>query len=187
MDFGGIVLAGGKSRRMGEDKSMLLFKGEPLIEYSIKTLKPVCHKIILSTDNYALSNLGYTIIQDEIKSVGPIGGILAGLKASSFYWNCVVSCDTPNIPSSLFSYMQGCIEHDKYAIIPIHDNGNIEPLVGLYSKKLIRVIERKVNEHKFKMIDLLLSVNTEFVAVNKNLPFFSSDMFYNCNRPADLK
>lgn len=187
MNFGGIVLAGGKSSRMGKDKPLLPFKGKPLIEYSIRCLKPVCNEIIISTNNNRLSHIGYKTIADDIKLIGPIGGLLSGLKASCFHWNCVISCDTPNIPSSLFTHLQGFISHDISAIIPTHGNGRFEPLVGLYSKNMIADIERMVNEHKLKMIDLLQTVNTEFVAVNSALPFYHSDIFYNCNRPSDLK
>ncbi|MCX6240076.1 MAG: molybdenum cofactor guanylyltransferase, partial [Bacteroidia bacterium] len=71
----GIVLAGGLSRRMGTDKSMMMLNGKSLIEYSINALKPLCHNVVISSNNFNYDFTGCEVWPDELPDQAPIVGI----------------------------------------------------------------------------------------------------------------
>jgi molybdenum cofactor guanylyltransferase len=80
MQITGIILAGGQSSRMGTDKAMLQIDGKTLMERAIEICKPICHEILISSNNPKHENFGFTVIPDEIKNCGPMGGIYSCLK-----------------------------------------------------------------------------------------------------------
>ena len=74
MKLTGIVLAGGKSSRIGRDKALLDWGGMRLIEKSISIIEPLCDNIMISTNNPALAYLGYPLACDEHHGIGPMRG-----------------------------------------------------------------------------------------------------------------
>ncbi|HPG34509.1 MAG TPA: molybdenum cofactor guanylyltransferase, partial [Lentimicrobium sp.] len=70
----GIVLAGGKSTRMGTDKGLMIFQGKPLVMYSIDLLSMFCGRILISSNNPEYAKFGYEIIADELPGAGPMAG-----------------------------------------------------------------------------------------------------------------
>ena len=98
----GIILSGGASRRMGQDKGLTLYRNKELIQYSIELLTPLCSQIIISSNdptNY--SKFGKQIVPDIIKGVGPIGGIFSSLKFTSTSGNLILSCDMPELSTEV--------------------------------------------------------------------------------------
>ena len=75
----GIVLAGGKSQRMGADKTKLIFRERQMILYSINALSKFCKKLYISTNEKG-GEYPYPLLPDYIKDIGPIGGIYSGLR-----------------------------------------------------------------------------------------------------------
>ena len=78
-----IILAGGESRRMGEDKGLKIFKNQALVSYAIQLAKKICKNIYISTNNPDYKQFGYQILNDIIPVKGPMGGIYSGLSRSS--------------------------------------------------------------------------------------------------------
>ena len=71
----GIVLAGGKSSRMGQEKGLAEFDGKPMIAYALEALAPLCTEILISSNSNAYNHLGYRVVPDIIANSGPMGGI----------------------------------------------------------------------------------------------------------------
>ncbi len=82
MQATGIILAGGKSSRMGEDKGLVLLNGKPMIQYVIEALKGVVSDIIIISNNASYNKFGIPVYPDIIKDKGPVGGIFTGLHHS---------------------------------------------------------------------------------------------------------
>ena len=110
-DITGIILAGGKSSRMGTDKGFLVLKGKSFIQHSIDVLKPLVSEIIIVSDNPEYDAFNFKRIEDIIKDAGPIAGICSGLKASSSQYNLVLSCDIPLIKAEILQKLINAINN----------------------------------------------------------------------------
>lgn len=180
MSITGLVLAGGKSSRMGTDKSKVLYKNKPLLEYAIITLKPVVSNIIISSNSIQPNEYSeYIFVKDIYTNSGPLAGIHAGIQNIQSEYVAVISCDTPLVPSEVFSLLIDNIQ-DYDAAVARHSSCNVEPLVAVYRTNILTQIENMLTAGNFKMCDFIQSINTTYV------DFENSDMFFNCNYPKDL-
>ena len=127
----GIILAGGKSSRMGTDKGFLLLNDKPFVQYSIDALEHLVSEIIIVSDNPNYDAFGLKRINDITKNTGPVAGIYSGLEASSTEYNLILSCDIPLITSDLLKKLIGSIDATS-EVIQIESNGKTMPLIALY-------------------------------------------------------
>ncbi|WP_308992280.1 molybdenum cofactor guanylyltransferase [Mariniflexile litorale] len=174
-DITGIILSGGKSSRMGNDKGFLLYDGKPFVQYSIDALKPLVSRIMIVSNNEDYDVFGLERIEDVIENAGPLAGIYSGLKQSSTTYNLVLSCDIPLISTEILKKLIDAVEGD-YEVIQIKSQGKNMPLIALYKKscedvflKLLKDGERRlqfaVNQCKVKNVIL----NNEEVFFTKNI------------------
>lgn len=182
----GIILAGGKSSRMGRDKGWIELNNKPLINYAIEALKPYCDQILISSNSKEYKSLGYHVYEDKIKNCGPLGGIYSSLLHSSTQRNMVLSCDMPLVSTELIKYvLDKCIE-GKLSL-PIHGANFMEPLCAVYPLEAIQHLEKFIKEGKLKLIDLVNSIPTEQIMIDPSNYFYHPDLFLNINRPGDLE
>jgi molybdenum cofactor guanylyltransferase len=180
----GIVLAGGKSSRMGKDKCLVQFNKKKLIDYTIEIFKPITSEILISSGRVGHSQLGYKTIKDEFLDCGAIGGIHSTLKNTETEINILAPCDMPFISTELFEFLLQKINNYD-AVIPVF-NGKVEPLTGVYSRNILPIVENQIRNKKYKILSLLESINTNFIEINPTLPFYSEKMFTNINYLKDL-
>jgi len=183
-----IILAGGKSSRMGPDKnkSMLRLNGKYLIDIVISKLKCVVgdNIIIVGPPERYLSYK--QVVPDFFSQKGPLVGIYSGLKASSSQYNLVVGCDMPFLEVKLLQYMTENINSNDI-VIPRYGDGYIEPLYAVYSKKCLETIERNLAEHIFSVRAIFPHLKVKFVEdeeIKKYDPEFYS--FFNINYKKDI-
>lgn len=181
----GVVLSGGKSTRMGTDKAMVLYKGKPLLKNAIDIIEPVCDEILVSSSNKEHHKMGYTMVADKYKDIGPIGGIYSALSCSEYQKCIITSCDMPLLPLPLFIHL---LEQNGggQVIIPRWGDGKVEPLAGIYTSSILPIIEKQIDNKDYKLMNLLKAVNASYVDINDTLPFYSDTMFLNCNKLDDL-
>ena len=131
-----IIQAGGESRRMGGDKALKQFLGEPLIQRLVKRLKPLGQDIAIVTRSpadYAFLNLPtYT---DVHPGVGALGGLLTAMCVAETQFVAVVACDMPFVNPELLLY-QWCLIQERGidAVIPLHDD-ELQPFHAIYRVK----------------------------------------------------
>ncbi|MCK5729950.1 MAG: molybdenum cofactor guanylyltransferase [Draconibacterium sp.] len=183
MQITGIILAGGKSKRMGADKALLKTNGKTLLEQSIELIQPFCNTILISSNNSKHKIFGHKIIHDEISNCGPIGGIYSCLKKSETDWNFVLSVDSVFVESEFIKFLITEIDSIS-AIVPIHSEGK-EPLIALYHKNSLMEFEKMLKLGDFKMYNLINSVNTKWIDSKKWIEKYPQ-LFHNLNRPEDL-
>ncbi|WP_406683487.1 molybdenum cofactor guanylyltransferase [Seonamhaeicola sp. MEBiC1930] len=177
-DITGIILAGGKSSRMGSDKGFIKLKHKSFVEYSIKALKSLVNDILIVSDNADYDFFGYKRIEDKIKGAGPVAGIYSGLNASETENNLILSCDIPLIKTSILKKLIDNTDDDS-EIIQIESNGKTMPLIALYKKQCAprflealhndeRRLRRVINTMKTKNVvltaeeqDTTMNVNTK--------------------------
>lgn len=131
----GIVLAGGRSSRFGQDKSSALFRGVPLLQIVASTLAEVCSELIVVR---ALGSAGagielpvqLQVVGDRREGLGPLEGMRAGLEAASTAMAAVVATDLPLLRASLIHYLAAEMGAHE-AVVPFV-GGRLQPLVAVY-------------------------------------------------------
>src|SRR5271165_5436727 len=101
MRVAGFVLAGGESRRMGRDKALLPYLGEPLAGILARTVSQVADSVHIIGDPSLYACLGYPVTPDAVAPCGPAGGIYTALLQNLAHWNIVVACDMPRVDTAL--------------------------------------------------------------------------------------
>ena len=180
----GIILSGGKSSRMGKDKGFVELNNKPLISYSIKVLSPICNQIIIGANSDNYKHFGYPVIGDEIKDIGPIGGIYSCLRSSKTNNNFILSCDMPLISAELIKYILSQREGFD-VVIPVFKNFR-EPLCAYYHKSIITGLFNAIETNRYKIQDIIKSFRTKFLPITKDLPFYQENLFDNMNSQPDL-
>lgn len=179
----GIVLAGGKSSRMGKDKGILELDGKRIVKHVLDALDTVVDEIIIIANNDHYNNLGYPVYEDIIKDCGPMGGIHTGLSFSNTMKNIVLSCDIPFITSKMISYIIS--ESGDYEItVPKHEN-KLEPLCAVYSKKCADKLKELLEKKEWKMQEALQYFNTQQLRLSGAKEIEKN--FININTPQDFK
>lgn len=183
-----VILAGGKSSRMGFDKQFLKINEKRLIDIMISKLKKEFEDIIIVTnkpEQYVGSS--YKIVCDEIRGKGPMGGIHIGLKESSSKYTYFVACDMPNINIGYIKYMKEMIKDtDVDACITKKEN-RAEHLNAFYSRDVISDIENLFLEDRRAIVNLTNKVNTLYIEEKDARKYSPNwDMFLNINTKEEL-
>ncbi|MEA2021403.1 MAG: molybdenum cofactor guanylyltransferase [Candidatus Caldatribacteriota bacterium] len=186
-DLTAIVLAGGKSSRIGvnKNKAMLKLNGKYLLDIIISKLKYITEDIIIvgPPEKYPSYK---KVTSDLFPQKNPLIGIYSGLKASSSCYNLVVGCDMPFLKVELLRYMIDKIDSNN-VVIPRYGDKYIEPLCAIYSKDCLRVIKKNIESKIFPVRKILPYIRVKFIEeeeIKKIDP--QLDSFFNVNFIKDL-
>ncbi len=184
-DITGIILAGGKSSRMLQEKGQVPLLGKPLIEYVIDNLGPYCSNILISANNHAYNHLGYTIVPDQYQDVGPMGGVFSCLEKSNTELNVVVACDMPFFAHKA---IQCLLESRRsgLAVIPWHEEDKFEPMSALYLKSFSTILKRYLDDGMFKLPLVFKNENITKLQIKRFPGCFGEQTFLNVNSKAEL-
>lgn len=183
-----IILAGGKSSRMGFDKQLLKINERRLMDSMIQKLSRVFEEIIIVTNRPELYiGLSHVITKDILEDMGALGGIHAGLNYSSSKYAFVIACDMPNINMNYVSYMKNRLDMDNSLCCITQLGEWIEPFCGFYSVELIEHIEKYLQTRKRSINGLLKDLNVTYIEEKEARKFSPNwDMFLNLNTKEDL-
>jgi molybdenum cofactor guanylyltransferase len=189
-DFGtAVILCGGKSTRMGFDKSLLKINDQYLIDIIGAELEQVFDNIILATNSMGkIRGMKYSGVTDLLTGVGPLGGIYSALKASDSKYVFVTACDMPVINIGYVKHMMETIKR-LGGDGAISCNGSyFEPLHAFYSVDMLEVIEGEMKNKNFKIFNVLSKCRIHYIEDSIVQEFRSkADMFANINYYSDLK
>ncbi len=160
----GVVLAGGESSRMGEDKSLMFFKEQQLIDYSLSALEPFCKEILISSSKDVHKLFNYKIISDEFNNIGPIAGLYSALKNSKTNYIIVLPCDSPMVKKEFVKYLISEISGNKDALIPTLNHFS-EPLFAIYHKRILPIVEKQIEKQDYKLQNLLEKISIKTIEV----------------------
>ena len=182
-----IILAGGKSLRLGRDKAVVEIRGKSLVERVIDRLSPLGTEIIVVTSSTdQLPDLGVKMVVDSYPGKGALVGIYSGLKEAASFHSLVVACDMPLLNINLLRYMVEL--SPAFDVVIPRVKGYLEPLHAVYSKNCLPPIEGMLHEGRLKIADLLPTVRVRYVEdaeVERFDPLRLS--FFNINSEADLE
>lgn len=178
-----IILAGGKSTRMKEDKGLVFFNGKMLVQHVIESLNTITGNIIIITANPVYKQFGYPCIEDEMKERGPLGGIFTGLIHSSAIKNLVVGCDMPFLSRDIFNgLISNCDGVD--ALLAEHKD-KVEPLCAIYDRSCIPHFRQRLEQNQLKITDALEGLKTRVISFD-NEDWFVGNEFANINSIEEL-
>lgn len=158
------ILCGGKSSRMQSEKGLVLFQGKPFIEHIIEAALPISSEIKLVTNTADYDYLPYQKIKDIELDKGPIGGIYSALVHSNSAINLILSCDIPLITEELLAELIAKHRMD-FEVSVFSEANKIHPLIGIYSKKIVPILKKAIEENDLKMMRLLEKVNHQKIEV----------------------
>ena len=146
----GIILAGGKSSRMGQDKGFLKLKGKTFMSYIIRALEPVVSDIIIVSNNSDYDAFKLKRVEDVMEDSGPLAGLYSGLLNSETENNIVLSCDVPLINTAVLNKL---IEGfgDETEAIQIESMGKTMPLVAIYKKRCMHQFLKLLQNDKRRL------------------------------------
>ena len=181
------MLAGGKSRRLGTDKSLLQIDGEWLLESILRQLATLSQDVlIVAADGEKLPRLGVRVVPDVFPGRGPLGGIHAGLQAMLHPRGLVVACDMPLLNLALLRYM--ILVSDGYDVVIPRIGQYIEPLHAIYHKACVPHIVDALDHGQHRPAGFLDQVRVRYVDREEIETFDPQHLsFLNINGPDDLE
>jgi molybdopterin-guanine dinucleotide biosynthesis protein A len=177
----GVVLAGGRGRRMGGlDKGLMLFHGRPLVAYSIDALKAVADHVLVSANRHvdAYAELGYPVIADaDDQFDGPLAGLLSAMQNAKTSYVLSVPCDCPLIRGELLGRLYTTLRAQKAEVCVAHDGERVHPVIMIVQRSLApsladylaageRKVETWLRRHRLVLADfrdhpeVFVNVNT---------------------------
>ncbi len=181
----GVVLAGGRSRRMGTDKALLELDGISLVERAARKLGSVCTRVVIADGERG------TVARAPSVSDGPGSGPAAGILGASLAFPdsalLVLACDLPRVPLALLGALASRTTSDL--VLP-RWNGRLEPLCALYRPRAIEGLQAQVAHGAFALHRLASRADLQVGFLELEPLEIHGDpavMFTNLNRPGDLE
>ncbi len=167
-----VVLSGGKSSRMGQDKALLAFQNSCFLQHTIDLLENFTKSIYISS-NTPYRGVQYPIIQDEHVDVGPLTGIYSVLKKINTQKLLVIAVDTPLLDTEVINHLLSGVEpEDQITVIKTVDG--YQMLVAVYDRSILPIIEKQIIGADYKLSNLLKLVQVKEVYLEKKQEAFSN-------------
>jgi molybdenum cofactor guanylyltransferase len=183
----GFVLAGGKSSRMGSDKSFLPWNGSTLLQQTKAVLDQVCEKVFILGPPQLYASFG-ECYEDIYADCGPLGGIHAALLHSSTAYSLIIAVDTPFISPEFLHYMVDRALSSSALVTAPRIGGAMQPTCTVFSRKFLPIAEEALKSGKYKLEPLFPPQQT-LVLTEADLGQFArvGEMFENLNTPQDFE
>jgi len=182
----GIILAGGKNLRMGQNKAFLEVQGERIIDRTRKIFGELFAEVLLVTNSPGdYLDLNLRIVTDLYREKGSLGGVFTGLFHASFSHAFVAACDMPFLNRDLISHLVS-LSPGYDIVIPRTEDG-LQPLHAVYSRRCLPFMEDLLRRGNLKILDFFHRVKKREVPTEEILPFDPHlASFLNLNTPEDL-
>jgi len=183
----GIILAGGKSRRIGRNKALLKIGEKQVIKLIVEKLKVVFDNVlIVGNASFDYQFLGVRVVEDIISKKGPLGGIYTGLLTSQSKYNFICGCDMPFLSLDLLKFMISEI-NDNDIVVPVV-KGFLEPLHSIYSKRCLPAVRFHLESEDLKVKNFFPEVKCRYLPETKIKKYDPELLsFFNLNTPQLLE
>jgi molybdopterin-guanine dinucleotide biosynthesis protein A len=186
----GVVLAGGKSQRFGEDKSQVKLGDKILIDYILSEIIDEFNEVLVVSNNSInfRKSKKISLIQDFKKDLGPLGGVLTAMKwvkdnNKDYQWISTFPVDTPFFKNQILKDFLKNINQDEDKLFFIKSNNTRHNIFGIWSIDLIDKLEKDLTRGERKVEFWANSVGVK----NIEMEFDNKDPFFNINTKEDLK
>ena len=185
-----VVLAGGKSKRFGEDKSQAKLRGKLLIDYILSQVIEEFNEVLIVTNNPIkhISSEKIIKINDLKKNLGPLGGIFSAMKwvkdnNKSYKWIASFPVDTPLFKISIYRNFLKKVNEKESKLFFMKFNQKRHNICGLWSIDLIDQLEKDLENGTRKVEKWANNIGVKIV----NMSFDKDDPFFNINTKEDLE
>ena len=180
---GAVILAGGRSSRMGRNKALITINGGTLLAHLSHALSRFDEKLLSTND--PLMAAGYPLhpVADKYPNSGPMGGLHASLLATRKQALLCVPCDLPNFNAQAADVLLTHFSSGADALVCVDSQGCTHPLCGIYSRSTISLFEQFLVNGNYRMHAALQKMNCIFL---QTADLFSDQVFLNLNTPEDL-
>ena len=184
------IQAGGESRRMGSDKALLPFLGQPLILRLLGRLARIADEILVTSnqpENYNL--LGLTPVPDRLPGMGALGGLYTALSAATHPYVAMVACDMPFASPELFAYELVLLRETGSDVVIPRSEAGTEPFHAVYRCDTCLPHVREALEAGKRRVDAWFNeVNIRYLEPPEILPYDPSQLaFLNINTLDELR
>ncbi len=183
----GVVLAGGESRRMGQNKALMPLGGERLVDRVMRVLRESCSALLMVTnspDVYA--DVGIDMVGDIWPGKGSLGGIYSAIEHAKTPYVLVVACDMPFLQAASLTYLIEQI--GDFDVVMPDVLGEQQPLHAIYAKTCLEPIRRRLEADRLKIVGFLPDVRVRTVTEAELRPFDPELLaFQNLNTPGEFE
>jgi molybdopterin-guanine dinucleotide biosynthesis protein A len=185
MKFNAVILAGGRSQRMGQDKAWLLLDGKPLIARQVALARELgAEEVFISgragTD---YDSLNCRVVQDRVTNAGPLAGIESALAASSTPLLLVLAVDMPKMTASPLQRLLVCCSETRGAVPRF--NHQLEPLAAIYPRSSLKIAQELLDSGRNAVWNFAERCAEHNLAAFIDMPEQHSACFENWNTPAE--
>ena len=196
-NYTAIILSGGKSSRMGTNKSHLKINGKSLIERTVELCRSMFDEnIIITNEIEEYESLKVKCYNDIYPNFGPLSGIHSGLVNSKTKNNFIISCDMPFVNEEVIDFLIKYTESSNKQIVLPKVKNDIYTMCGIYEKSCLpeaeKLLKKAIEENsktkkvRVKLFDLINTVDSDIFDVEE-LSFYNKDLFFNMNSLEDYK
>ncbi len=196
MDRSAVVLAGGFSGTVGEDKSVPELNGKPIIKRVVDVIHPIVEEVVIVADNEEQKEVYTKLLGPDVKLVvnaeednGLLIGALAGFNIAQGKYSLLLASDLPLVSSDVVTlFFELC--HGKTAVIPRWPNQQIEPLQAVYhTKTAVAAAKMAIEDGMFDVEDMIENMGGVRYISTLAIQEFDPDLktFFKVNSPVDLK
>jgi molybdopterin-guanine dinucleotide biosynthesis protein A len=184
-----VILAGGKSTRMGTDKALLRLGESTLLERICALVTPLFDETLIIAASAAqcasLDLVGASVLQDEpdIRGRGPLAGIYTGLRNARHETVCFLTCDMPFVDSTILRHLTA--QQDTNADVTCFkgESKHHEPFPGIFHRRLLESLSTRLERNELSLCRYLDQVTTRHLPI----PHAAQLVFINTNTPQEFQ
>lgn len=187
LPFSVVILAGGESRRLGQDKASVSLGAGTLLERTATNLAPLTADLLLVLQRGQPAPPGpWRIARDVAGYHGPVAAVAGGLLACHYAWGLVVACDMPYVSADLVRFLAN-LRDDWQAVVPTCALG-VEPLHAFYHRSALSPLLEAAHRGEQRLSLALRDLRCRYVPPEQWLPYDPTQRsFYNINTPQELE
>ena len=183
----GVILAGGKSSRMGQNKALMSLGGKRLVDWVVEVMHDVLHDLLMVTntpDVYA--DLGVPMVRDVWPEKGSLGGIYSAIYHAATPYCLVVACDMPFLQAAGLRYL--ITQTTDYDVVVPDVLGELQTLHAIYSKACLQPIEQRLETNRLRIVGFFPDVRVRTVTASELQPYDPELLaFQNLNTPEEFQ
>lgn len=177
-----VILAGGLSRRMGQDKALVHYQGLPLYQHVRQNIQPHVKSVWINYNGAQASSFaGMKSVEDDRAGyLGPLAGIEAALRQITTPYLLCLPCDMPVLPYDLTASLSQVMTKQDCDLVVAKCGTQVYPVIALMKRCLLALVEQQLDAKQYRMMDWVHAASGHYAA------FENCENFKNCNTHDDL-